>query len=155
MTDAPPVSASRLGQLWRTLEEPLPWENSSLLRGDAAAVVAGLKEKLDQDVMILGSGELVRSLMGSDLIDAYTLLIHPLVLVVDDDDMIRENIGEILKLVGYHVEPLLQSVGLRLRRILAKPCMGSGARPKYASAFSAVPEGRLYPKLRHFLQPSS
>jgi len=30
--------------------------------------------------MILGSGELVRSLMGSDLIDAYTLLIHPLVL---------------------------------------------------------------------------
>jgi dihydrofolate reductase len=42
--------------------------------------VAELKEKLDQDIMILGSGELVRSLMGSDLIDEYTLLIHPLVL---------------------------------------------------------------------------
>ena len=31
----------------------------------------------------------------------------------------------------------------------------SGAGSKYASAFSAVPEGRLYPKLRHFLQPST
>ena len=29
----------------------------------------------------------------------------------------------------------------------------SGAGSKYASAFSAVPEGRLYPKLRHFNRP--
>jgi dihydrofolate reductase len=76
----PVLNASQKYVVSRTLEEPLPWENSTLLRGDVVAAVAELKEKLDQDVMILGSGELVRSLMGSDLIDAYTLLIHPLVL---------------------------------------------------------------------------
>ena len=76
----PVLNASQKYVVSRTLEEPLPWENSTPLRGDAAAAVAGLKEKLDQDIMILGSGELVRSLMGSDLIDGYTLLIHPLVL---------------------------------------------------------------------------
>jgi dihydrofolate reductase len=76
----PVLNASQKYVVSRTLEEPLPWENSTLLRGDAVAAVAGLKEKLDQDIMILGSGELVRSLMGSDLIDAYTLLIHPVVL---------------------------------------------------------------------------
>jgi len=76
----PVLNASQKYVASRTIEEPLPWENSTLLRDDAIAAVAELKEKLDQDVMILGSGELVRSLMGSDLIDAYTLLIHPLVL---------------------------------------------------------------------------
>ena len=76
----PVLNASQKYVVSRTLEEPLPWENSTLLRGDAVVAVAGLKEKLDQDIMILGSGELVRSLMASDLIDAYTLLIHPLVL---------------------------------------------------------------------------
>jgi dihydrofolate reductase len=76
----PVLNASQKYVVSRTLEEPLPWENSTLLRGDAVVAVAELKERLDQDVMILGSGELVRSLMGSDLIDAYTLLIHPLVL---------------------------------------------------------------------------
>jgi dihydrofolate reductase len=63
-----------------TLEEPLAWNNSTLLEGDAAQAVAGLKEKLDNDLVILGSGELVQSLMRHNLIDRYVLLIHPLVL---------------------------------------------------------------------------
>jgi dihydrofolate reductase len=62
------------------LEEPLPWENSTLLRGDAVDTVAELKESGGKDAVILGSGELVRSLMPAGLIDSYTLLIHPLVL---------------------------------------------------------------------------
>ena len=76
----PVLNASPKYVVSTTLEEPLPWENSTLLHGDPVAAVAVLKEKNDQDIMILGSGELVRSLMGSDVIDAYTLLIHPLVL---------------------------------------------------------------------------
>jgi dihydrofolate reductase len=76
----PVLNASQKYVVSRTLEEPLPWENSTLLQGDAVAAVAELKEKLDQDIMIIGSGELVRSLIGSDLIDEYMLLIHPLVL---------------------------------------------------------------------------
>lgn len=64
----------------RTLEEPLSWSNSTLLQGDAQEAVAELKEEPGKDLVILGSGELVRSLMRCDLIDEYVLPIHPLVL---------------------------------------------------------------------------
>ena len=63
-----------------TLDEPLPWANSTLLKGDVADAVAKLKEELDKDLVMLGSGELIRSLMPHGLIDEYTLQIHPLVL---------------------------------------------------------------------------
>ncbi len=64
----------------RTLTEPLPWSNSTLLKGDAADAVARLKDQPGGDLVILGSGELIRSLMPRNLIDGYILLIHPLVL---------------------------------------------------------------------------
>jgi len=63
-----------------TLSEPLPWSNSTLLSGDAAQAVARLKEELDKDLVVMGSGELIRSLMRDNLVDEYVLLIHPLVL---------------------------------------------------------------------------
>ena len=59
-----------------TLEEPLPWENSVLLRGNAVDAVAGL----DEDLGVLGSGELVRALLRAGLVDELVLTIHPLVL---------------------------------------------------------------------------
>jgi dihydrofolate reductase len=64
----------------RTLNEPLPWENSTLLEGDAGDSVAELKRSSDLDLVILGSGDLIRTLMRHDLIDEYVVLIHPLVL---------------------------------------------------------------------------
>jgi dihydrofolate reductase len=64
----------------RTLEEPLPWRNSTLLMGDASETVARLKQALDKDLTVLGSGELVQSLMRHNLVDRYVLQIHPLVL---------------------------------------------------------------------------
>jgi dihydrofolate reductase len=63
-----------------TLEEPLPWGNSTLLKGDAAEAVARLKEQPGKDMVILGSGVLIQSLMRRNLIDEYMLLIHPLIL---------------------------------------------------------------------------
>ena len=63
-----------------SLKEPLPWANSTLLSGDAADAVAKLKEGAGKDLVILGSGELIRSLLPRNLIDEYVLLIHPLVL---------------------------------------------------------------------------
>ena len=64
----------------RTLKEPLPWANSTLLEGDALDSVAKLKRQDGKDIVILGSGVLVESLMERDLIDRFVLLIHPLVL---------------------------------------------------------------------------
>jgi len=60
----------------KTLEEPLPWENSVLLRGNAVDAVAALEE----DLGVLGSGELVRALLRAGLVDELVLTIHPLVL---------------------------------------------------------------------------
>jgi dihydrofolate reductase len=64
----------------RTLSGPLEWSNSTLLEGDAAGAVARLKEQDGPDLVVLGSGELIRSLMPHGLIDRYLLTIHPLVL---------------------------------------------------------------------------
>jgi dihydrofolate reductase len=64
----------------RTLREPLSWSNSTLLEGDAADAVATLKEQPGKDIVVLGSGELVQSLMRRNLVDEYVLLIHPLIL---------------------------------------------------------------------------
>jgi dihydrofolate reductase len=63
-----------------TLSEPLPWENSILLTGDPAVTVADLKAESGPDLGIVGSGQLVRSLLAANLIDRCLLLIHPLVL---------------------------------------------------------------------------
>jgi dihydrofolate reductase len=63
-----------------TLAEPLPWPNSTILKGDVAGSVAGLKHESGGDIVILGSGDLIRSLMPHHLIDEFILLIHPLIL---------------------------------------------------------------------------
>jgi len=76
----PVLNAARKYVASRTLEEPLPWENSTLLGKDVPAAIAQLKQSNDDDIVILGSGELVRSLMPTGLIDRYVLAIHPLVL---------------------------------------------------------------------------
>jgi dihydrofolate reductase len=63
-----------------TLQEPLVWTNSTLLRDDATEAVARLKQQPGTDFVVLGSGELVQSLRRRSLVDEYVLLIHPLVL---------------------------------------------------------------------------
>ena len=64
----------------RILREPLPWMNSSLVGGDAAAGVRALKQQPGKNLLVMGSGELVRSLIGEQVIDEFVLLIHPIVL---------------------------------------------------------------------------
>jgi dihydrofolate reductase len=63
-----------------TLEEPLAWSNSTLLKSDVPKAVAGLKAEPGKDFVVMGSGELIQTLMKHNLVDRYVLLIHPLVL---------------------------------------------------------------------------
>ena len=63
-----------------TLIQPLQWENSTLLQGDAADAIEQLKKQSSDHFTILGSGVLIRSLMKRNLIDQFILQIHPLVL---------------------------------------------------------------------------
>ena len=63
-----------------TLEEPLEWNNSTLIRrSEFAEEIAGLKRRPGKDITIIGSGALVRSLLGEGLLDELRLMVHPVV----------------------------------------------------------------------------
>jgi dihydrofolate reductase len=62
-----------------TLEEPLEWNNSTLLEGDVVEEIARLKQQPGHDILIGGGGDLVNTLMGHDLIDEYRLMVFPIV----------------------------------------------------------------------------
>src|SRR5215204_5996602 len=63
-----------------TLEEPLEWQNSTLIKGNVVEEIAKLKRQPGRDITILGSGTLVRSLLQEDLLDELSLMVHPVVL---------------------------------------------------------------------------
>jgi dihydrofolate reductase len=77
---SPVLDNSRKYVASRTLREPLPWQNSTLLSGDAAETVARVKQQPGKDIVVLGCGDLMQTLMRHGLVDVYVLLIHPLLL---------------------------------------------------------------------------
>jgi dihydrofolate reductase len=63
----------------RTLEA-LPWAGSVLLGADLVGEVARAKAATEAETVVLGSGDLLRTLVEHDLVDEYRLLVFPLVL---------------------------------------------------------------------------
>jgi dihydrofolate reductase len=84
-----------------TLESP-EWNNSAVIEGDVAEAVARLKLEDGKDIMVNGSGVLVRTLMHNHLLDELRLFLHPVVvgsgrrLFDDESDPVE------LALVGSH-----------------------------------------------------
>jgi len=64
----------------RTLSEPLAWNNSTLIAGDLAEGVKKLQRESGSHLLVIGSGDLVQTLIREDLVDEYRLMIHPIVL---------------------------------------------------------------------------
>src|ERR1700694_6023077 len=64
----------------RNASTQLDWPNSTLLTGDVSEAVARLKRELDGELLIMGSGALIQSLVPHNLIDEFRLVIHPLLL---------------------------------------------------------------------------
>jgi dihydrofolate reductase len=62
-----------------TLEEPLEWNNASLIGENVAEGISRLKEQPGKDIVISGSGALVRSLLEAGLIDELRLMVHPVI----------------------------------------------------------------------------
>jgi dihydrofolate reductase len=83
-----------------TLEEPLAWNNSTLIKGyEFAEEIIDLKRRPGKDITIIGSGALVGSLLGGGLLDELRLMVHPVILG-GGKRLFEEGVDwEVLKLV--------------------------------------------------------
>jgi dihydrofolate reductase len=91
------------------------WSNSTVLKEDVVKEVSELKEKIDADILIYASYELVRTLIENGLVDEFRLVIFPVVLgsgerlfgETSDKTPLRlvrtQTIGEGLPLLTYEV----------------------------------------------------
>jgi dihydrofolate reductase len=64
----------------RSLSEPLPWPNSTLIAGDVVEAVTELRFRPGRELHVMGSGELIETLMAHQLVDELLLMIFPVVL---------------------------------------------------------------------------
>ncbi len=62
-----------------TLEEPLEWNNSTLIKDNIVEQITDLKRQDGKDILVFGSATLVRTLMEHDLVDEYRLMVFPIV----------------------------------------------------------------------------
>lgn len=62
-----------------TTLESAEWNNSTVIEGDVAEAVTRLKQEDGKDIMVNGSGALVRTLMRDHLLDELRLFVHPVV----------------------------------------------------------------------------
>ena len=61
-------------------DEDANWENSTVIRDDVADAVTTLKQEVKGDILVAGSGTLVRSLTEAGLVDRFNLMMFPMVL---------------------------------------------------------------------------
>lgn len=59
--------------------ETADWENTTIIRDNIAGRVAEIKSQYKGDVLVAGSGQLVRLLLDNDLVDEIRFMVHPLV----------------------------------------------------------------------------
>jgi dihydrofolate reductase len=64
----------------RTLTDPLEWQNSTVLPGGVPEAVASLRQEEGGHILVIGSTELVRTLIEHGLVDEFRLMIDPLLL---------------------------------------------------------------------------
>jgi dihydrofolate reductase len=62
-----------------TLKDP-EWNNSTVIDGDVAEGLAELKQRVDGDILVNGSVQLVQALAEHDLVDEYRLMVFPTIL---------------------------------------------------------------------------
>jgi dihydrofolate reductase len=91
---AEPMNTKRKYVVSTTLTEPLEWQNSTLLQGAVAEAVTALKQENEGDLHVIGSSQLVQTLIAQNLVDELRLMIDPLTLgggkrIFPDDGALR------------------------------------------------------------------
>ncbi len=62
-----------------TLTDPR-WQNTTVISGNVVGGIAELKERSNGAILVAGSGTLVGTLLGSDLVDELRLMVFPILL---------------------------------------------------------------------------
>ncbi|MEO7015092.1 MAG: dihydrofolate reductase family protein [Leifsonia sp.] len=98
-----------------TLADPV-WVNSTVLRGPLVADISKLKQEIEGDIVVYGSGQLARTLIENDLADELRMIVFPVVLgagqrlfsELDDKKRVRlievKVIGESLSYLRYEID---------------------------------------------------
>ena len=82
-----------------TLENPT-WQNTTVISGDVVEGISKLKDETEGVILVAGSGTLVRTLLGADLVDELRLMIFPTILgrgkrlFPDDIDRLKLKLAE-------------------------------------------------------------
>ena len=82
----------------KSLEEPLEWNNSTLIKDNIVEEITNLKQQDGKDIAVHGSATLVQTLMQHDLVDRYRLLVYP-VIVGKGKHLFEEDIPATLRLL--------------------------------------------------------
>jgi dihydrofolate reductase len=77
-------------------DEDATWNNSTVIRGDVPRAVAKLKEEVEGDILVGGSGQLVRTLLDEGLVDELRLMIFPI--IVGEGDHLFNSQAEMREL---------------------------------------------------------
>ena len=104
-----------------TIREPT-WANTTVLDDDPVTEIASLKRSVDGDIVVYGSGRLVRTLMDHVLVDEFRLMTFPFILggerFFDASDAVTDltllsmrTVGESLTLATYAVQPQGSQLG--------------------------------------------
>jgi dihydrofolate reductase len=91
---AEPLNTKPKHVVSNTLSDPLEWQNSTVVSGDLAQAVTALKEEDGGDLHVIGSTQLVRSLLEHGLVDQLWLMIDPVIVgggkrIFSDDGVLR------------------------------------------------------------------
>ncbi|MGY1745481.1 dihydrofolate reductase family protein [Blastococcus sp. SYSU D00695] len=110
-----------------TLEEPLTWANSTLVRGDAVAAVRALKEQGPGVLATIGSLSLCRSLLRAGLVDRFRVGVFPVITGVTGEERIYDGYPDVaLDVVDHRLfDGRIQMTEYR-PRVLEHPPLGAG-----------------------------
>lgn len=86
-----------------TLSEPLEWQNSTVLHGNAPMAVAALKQQAGEDLHVIASTKLTRTLAEHNLVDMFRLMIDPVLVGADKRPLTNDGVLRTLRLVDYRV----------------------------------------------------
>jgi dihydrofolate reductase len=109
-----------------SLEEPLEWANSTLVRGDAVEAVRAMKEEGSGVLGTIGSLSLCRSLLRAGLVDRFRVVMFPVITGATGDERIYDGYPDVLlEMIGSRTfDGSIQLVEYR-PRVLDHPPLGT------------------------------